>query len=183
MSCTVVRGGLGVLKLKKSISGVINVLSVWYRSWGLLQLAMYSMCSPRHPAFKRFFICFYTVSFYKSSTFVTLYKTLCCCKSLVCRFLTISMLLSLFDIGGISLCMSMKEILESHSQHFTHLWEGFMGNKQKPRLDQMKAMQHFSVICLYFNTPNLFYFVVTFHICQVCLRWSSCCADAVPLFT
>ncbi|XP_026212735.1 cilia- and flagella-associated protein 46 isoform X2 [Anabas testudineus] len=44
------------------------------------------------------------------------------------------------NFGGISLCMSMKEILESHSQHFTHLWEGFMGNKQKPSLSEMEQL-------------------------------------------
>ncbi|XP_030603277.1 cilia- and flagella-associated protein 46 isoform X2 [Archocentrus centrarchus] len=42
--------------------------------------------------------------------------------------------------GRTSLSMKMKEILETHSQHLTHLWEGFMGSKQTPSLSEMEQM-------------------------------------------
>lgn len=80
------------------------------------------------------------------------------------RFHNICMLLSVYNTEGTSLCTRMKEILESHSQHFTHLWEGFMGNKQKPRLDQIMQW-NISLPCfflLHLNTPNLYYSAVTF---------------------
>ncbi|XP_044070722.1 cilia- and flagella-associated protein 46 isoform X2 [Siniperca chuatsi] len=41
---------------------------------------------------------------------------------------------------GTSLSMRMKEILETHSQHFTHLWEGFVGSKQTPSLSEMEQL-------------------------------------------
>ncbi|KAM9345441.1 cilia- and flagella-associated protein 46 [Symphorus nematophorus] len=44
------------------------------------------------------------------------------------------------NFEGTSLSMRMKEILETHSQHFTHLWEGFMGSKQKPSLSEMEQL-------------------------------------------
>uniref|UniRef100_A0A8C9XZ53 Uncharacterized protein n=1 Tax=Sander lucioperca TaxID=283035 RepID=A0A8C9XZ53_SANLU len=34
----------------------------------------------------------------------------------------------------------MEEILETHSQHFTHLWEGFMGSKQTPSLSEVEQL-------------------------------------------
>ncbi|KAK2922244.1 cilia- and flagella-associated protein 46 [Channa argus] len=41
---------------------------------------------------------------------------------------------------GTSLSMRMKEILESHSRHFSQLWEGFMGCKQTPSLAEMEQL-------------------------------------------
>ncbi|XP_059214821.1 cilia- and flagella-associated protein 46 [Centropristis striata] len=41
---------------------------------------------------------------------------------------------------GTTLSTRMKEILESHSQHFTHLWEGFMGGKQTPGLCEVEQL-------------------------------------------
>ncbi|KAM8739310.1 cilia- and flagella-associated protein 46 isoform 1-T1 [Acanthopagrus schlegelii] len=41
---------------------------------------------------------------------------------------------------GTSLSMRMKEILERHNQHFTHLWEGFVGSKQKPSLSEVEQL-------------------------------------------
>ncbi|XP_032397492.1 cilia- and flagella-associated protein 46 isoform X2 [Etheostoma spectabile] len=41
---------------------------------------------------------------------------------------------------GTSLCTRMQEFLETHSQHFTHLWEGFMGSKQTPSLSKMEQL-------------------------------------------
>ncbi|XP_073337460.1 cilia- and flagella-associated protein 46 isoform X1 [Pagrus major] len=43
---------------------------------------------------------------------------------------------------GTSLSMRMKEILETHNQRFTHLWEGFMGSKQKPSLSEVEQLLH-----------------------------------------
>ncbi|XP_070834007.1 cilia- and flagella-associated protein 46 [Chaetodon trifascialis] len=43
-------------------------------------------------------------------------------------------------IDGTSLSMRMKEILETYSQHFTHLWEGFMGSKQTASLSEMEQL-------------------------------------------
>ncbi|XP_041803927.1 cilia- and flagella-associated protein 46 [Chelmon rostratus] len=43
-------------------------------------------------------------------------------------------------IEGTSLSVRMKEILETHSQHFTHLWEGFMGSKQRASLSEMEQL-------------------------------------------
>eukprot|EP00064_Thunnus_orientalis_P016070 superscaffoldBa00003104_g16133 len=34
----------------------------------------------------------------------------------------------------------MKEILETHSQHCTHLWEGIMGSKQTPSLSEIEQL-------------------------------------------
>ncbi|XP_047458245.1 cilia- and flagella-associated protein 46 isoform X2 [Mugil cephalus] len=42
--------------------------------------------------------------------------------------------------GGTSLSKSMSEILETHSQHCTHLWEGFMGSKQTPSLSEVEQL-------------------------------------------
>ncbi|XP_035810814.2 cilia- and flagella-associated protein 46 isoform X2 [Amphiprion ocellaris] len=39
--------------------------------------------------------------------------------------------------GGTSLSMRMKEILETHSQHFTHLWEG---SKHTPSVSEMEQV-------------------------------------------
>ncbi|XP_049456510.1 cilia- and flagella-associated protein 46 isoform X3 [Epinephelus fuscoguttatus] len=41
---------------------------------------------------------------------------------------------------GTSLSIRMKKILETHSQHLTHLWEGFMGSKQTPSLSEMEQL-------------------------------------------
>ncbi|TMS04948.1 Cilia- and flagella-associated protein 46 [Larimichthys crocea] len=41
---------------------------------------------------------------------------------------------------GTSLSVRMNEILETHSQHSTKLWEGFMGSKQTPSLFQMQQL-------------------------------------------
>ncbi|KAI3362965.1 hypothetical protein L3Q82_011639 [Scortum barcoo] len=41
---------------------------------------------------------------------------------------------------GTSLSRRMQEILEVHSQHFTQLWEGFMGSKQTPSLSEMEQL-------------------------------------------
>ncbi|XP_029377626.1 cilia- and flagella-associated protein 46 [Echeneis naucrates] len=41
---------------------------------------------------------------------------------------------------GTSLSTRMKEILETHSEHFTHLWEGFVGSKQTPSLSEMQQL-------------------------------------------
>lgn len=88
------------------------------------------------------------------------------------------MLLSLYYTEGTSLCTSMKDMLESHSQHFTHLWEGFMGNKQKPRLDHINAMHHFShlVFVSGFNTPNLFHSVTAVTCVSVKSVWDGAAA-------
>ncbi|XP_008297596.1 tetratricopeptide repeat protein 40 [Stegastes partitus] len=40
-------------------------------------------------------------------------------------------------LGGSSLSMRMKEILETHSQHFTHLWEG---SKQTPSMSELEQV-------------------------------------------
>ncbi|XP_051232115.1 cilia- and flagella-associated protein 46 [Dicentrarchus labrax] len=42
--------------------------------------------------------------------------------------------------GGTSLSTRMKETLETHSQNFTHLWEGFMGSKQMPSLSETEQL-------------------------------------------
>ncbi|XP_031140179.1 cilia- and flagella-associated protein 46 isoform X1 [Sander lucioperca] len=44
------------------------------------------------------------------------------------------------NFEGTSLCTRMEEILETHSQHFTHLWEGFMGSKQTPSLSEVEQL-------------------------------------------
>ncbi|XP_026165910.1 cilia- and flagella-associated protein 46 isoform X3 [Mastacembelus armatus] len=44
------------------------------------------------------------------------------------------------NFDGTSLSMKMNEILESHSQHFSHLWEGFMGSKQTPSLSELEQL-------------------------------------------
>uniref|UniRef100_UPI0037E7646D cilia- and flagella-associated protein 46 n=1 Tax=Semicossyphus pulcher TaxID=241346 RepID=UPI0037E7646D len=41
---------------------------------------------------------------------------------------------------GSSLSQRMEEILETHSQQLTHLWEGFMGSKQTPSLSEMQQL-------------------------------------------
>ncbi|XP_027134224.1 cilia- and flagella-associated protein 46 isoform X3 [Larimichthys crocea] len=43
-------------------------------------------------------------------------------------------------LDGTSLSVRMNEILETHSQHSTKLWEGFMGSKQTPSLFQMQQL-------------------------------------------
>ncbi|XP_042358180.1 cilia- and flagella-associated protein 46 [Plectropomus leopardus] len=45
-----------------------------------------------------------------------------------------------FGTEGTSLSMRMKEILETHSEHLTNLWEGFMGSKQRPSLSEMEQL-------------------------------------------
>ncbi|KAM7408201.1 hypothetical protein PAMA_002070 [Pampus argenteus] len=44
------------------------------------------------------------------------------------------------NFEGTSLSKKMEEILETHSQHFTHLWEGFMGSKQTPSLSEIEQL-------------------------------------------
>ncbi|XP_044228761.1 cilia- and flagella-associated protein 46 isoform X1 [Thunnus albacares] len=44
------------------------------------------------------------------------------------------------NFEGTSLCKRMKEILETHSQHCTHLWEGIMGSKQTPSLSEIEQL-------------------------------------------
>ncbi|XP_070772644.1 cilia- and flagella-associated protein 46 [Enoplosus armatus] len=44
------------------------------------------------------------------------------------------------NFEGTSLSTRMREILESHSQHCTHLWESFMGSKQTPSLSEMEQL-------------------------------------------
>ncbi|XP_069001354.1 cilia- and flagella-associated protein 46 [Embiotoca jacksoni] len=52
------------------------------------------------------------------------------------------------QFGGTSLSMRMKEILETHKQHFTHLWEGFMGSKQTPRSSYLSSLSEMTqVLC------------------------------------
>ncbi|KAF7668645.1 hypothetical protein LDENG_00299490 [Lucifuga dentata] len=41
---------------------------------------------------------------------------------------------------GTSLTKKMTNILETHSQQFTPLWEGFMGSKQTPSLSEMEQL-------------------------------------------
>ncbi|KAI4812824.1 hypothetical protein KUCAC02_024191, partial [Chaenocephalus aceratus] len=41
---------------------------------------------------------------------------------------------------GTSLSKRMKEILETHSQHCTHLWEGFMGSTGTPSLSEVEQL-------------------------------------------
>ncbi|XP_071337384.1 cilia- and flagella-associated protein 46 isoform X2 [Trachinotus anak] len=41
---------------------------------------------------------------------------------------------------GTSLSARMKEVFETHSKHFTHLWEGFMGSEQMPSLSEMEQL-------------------------------------------
>ncbi|KAK5853566.1 hypothetical protein PBY51_014708 [Eleginops maclovinus] len=41
---------------------------------------------------------------------------------------------------GTSLSRGMKEILETHSQHCTHLWEGFMGSTGTPSLSEVEQL-------------------------------------------
>lgn len=82
------------------------------------------------------------------------------------------MLISVCGTEGTSLSESMKVILETHRQHFTHLWEGFMGSKQTPRLEplsrenQCNAASFFDfctehtehlLYLLYCIAPNHFY--------------------------
>lgn len=42
----------------------------------------------------------------------------------------------------------MKEVLETHSQHFTHLWEGVIGSKQTPRLEPLSRAKQCNAECL-----------------------------------
>ncbi len=49
---------------------------------------------------------------------------------------------------GTSLSTRMQEILEIHSQHFTHLWEGFMGSKHTPRLESFSRAKQCNAACL-----------------------------------
>nr|XP_046258124.1 cilia- and flagella-associated protein 46 isoform X1 [Scatophagus argus] len=44
------------------------------------------------------------------------------------------------NLEGNSLSGRMKEILERHSQNFTHLWEGFMGSQQTPSLSEVEQL-------------------------------------------
>ncbi|XP_030012468.1 LOW QUALITY PROTEIN: cilia- and flagella-associated protein 46 [Sphaeramia orbicularis] len=44
------------------------------------------------------------------------------------------------NFGGTSLSKRMSEILESHSQHFTHLWEGVMGSKHRSSSSEMEQL-------------------------------------------
>lgn len=119
------------------------------------------------------------------------------CSSLLSRrFHVMSLLLS----EGTSLSTRMKEILEKYSQHFTHLWEGFMGSKQTPRLEMLSRLKQCSAACSLFglftqdsgkqlrllrcNTPDHFFTAYPFpNMHPACPRWSSCCARAVDSFT
>ncbi|XP_056147442.1 cilia- and flagella-associated protein 46 [Lampris incognitus] len=44
------------------------------------------------------------------------------------------------NFEGTSLAEKMKSILETHSQYFTSLWDGFMGCKQTPSLAKMEQL-------------------------------------------
>lgn len=116
------------------------------------------------------------------------------CSSLLSRrFHVMSLLLS----EGTSLSTRMKEILEKHSQH---LWEGFMGSKQTPRLEMLSRLKQCSAACSLFglftqdsgkqlcllrcNTPEHFFTAYPLpNMHPACPRWSSCCARAVDSFT
>uniref|UniRef100_A0A8C3AXG8 Uncharacterized protein n=1 Tax=Cyclopterus lumpus TaxID=8103 RepID=A0A8C3AXG8_CYCLU len=41
---------------------------------------------------------------------------------------------------GTSLSTRMKEILETHSQHCTRLWEGFIGSRETPSLSELEQL-------------------------------------------
>ncbi|XP_075933471.1 cilia- and flagella-associated protein 46 [Anarhichas minor] len=44
------------------------------------------------------------------------------------------------NFEGTSLSVRMKEILETHSQHCTHVWEGFMGSRETPSVSEMEQL-------------------------------------------
>ncbi|KAL6101538.1 cfap46 [Pungitius sinensis] len=44
------------------------------------------------------------------------------------------------NFEGTSLSMRMKEILESHSQHCSHLWDGFVGSRGPPSLSEVERL-------------------------------------------
>ncbi|XP_068423801.1 cilia- and flagella-associated protein 46 isoform X2 [Clinocottus analis] len=50
---------------------------------------------------------------------------------------------------GTSLSMKMKKILETYSQHCTHMWEGFMGSRETPSLSEMEQLLHRSSAFIY----------------------------------
>lgn len=98
---------------------------------------------------------------------------------------------------GTSLSTRMSEILETQSKHFPHLWEGFMGSKQTPRLEPFSRANQCNAACVLlfcfswwtycicYIAVNRISFVLPSlsYNCQVHPRWSSCCANAVSLFT
>lgn len=78
---------------------------------------------------------------------------------------------------GTSLSTRVKEILESHSQHCSHLWEGCVGSRGPHRSER-------NVFVWFVTTRCTSCTLLTFpNMCQVCPRWSGCCAAAVPSFT
>lgn len=44
--------------------------------------------------------------------------------------------------------MRIKELLETHNQHFTHLWEGFVGSNKMPRLEPLSRAKQCNAACL-----------------------------------
>lgn len=88
------------------------------------------------------------------------------------RLHNICTLFSVCDTEGTSLSTKMKEILDTHSKHFTHLWEGFMCSKQTPRLEPLSRANESNAACLFlvfehplhlllFNPPYLFCSAIT----------------------
>ncbi|XP_045926168.1 cilia- and flagella-associated protein 46 isoform X3 [Micropterus dolomieu] len=52
------------------------------------------------------------------------------------------------NFEGTSLGMRIKELLETHNQHFTHLWEGFVGSNKMPRLEPLSRAKQCNAACL-----------------------------------
>lgn len=97
-------------------------------------------------------------------------------------FYIIFFFFSFYGIGRTTLCLTMMEVLESHSQHFTHLWEGFIGSKETPRFERFA--QNILAKCICYAAFSIYHaLLMNLLVCQVCLRWSRCCVHAVPLFT
>ncbi|KAK9541901.1 hypothetical protein VZT92_001915 [Zoarces viviparus] len=44
------------------------------------------------------------------------------------------------NFEGTSLSVRMKEMLENHSEHCTHVWEGFMGSRETPSVSEMEQL-------------------------------------------
>ncbi|XP_074502975.1 cilia- and flagella-associated protein 46 isoform X2 [Sebastes fasciatus] len=44
------------------------------------------------------------------------------------------------NFDGTSLSTRMKEVLETHSHHFTRMWEGFIGSKETPSLSEVEQL-------------------------------------------
>lgn len=82
----------------------------------------------------------------------------------------------------------MKEVLETHSQHFTRMWEGFIGSKETPRLEcnaachcVVFALSIMRAICVFYIATHLIIstpLTLNSNMYAVFPRWSSCCADA-----